>query len=358
MKKMIAFMLAAAITTAPLCSISVGAETTAVNYADVAIEDVYAVIAGSDHVILSDSWTTTDLVLDSSGKYHIIEKRFKGAEITVSKGIELPLDEIKKAAYSKYVSRPQIRKNSNGVTYSLSYSQYESRDVIIDILKSYDCVLSIDENYEVWEDTANQAGTMAFFVSYDKSAEEFLSRYPDIGLVHDEENDYMAQREGYDYYFGLKGDGFSFQKLYEPLKDMNLNGIKYDVLWCLTELAYLPNETFNCTRNLYTKNGISEKLRTEIRKFYRTPAVQGDANGDGSLDLADAIYIMQSLANPDKYQLTEQGRFNADMDGDGVTVGDAQAIQDRLLMKYPISDDQDENDYIFPQYEDEKVWPV
>lgn len=59
--------------------------------------------------------------------------------------------------------------------------------------------------------------------------------------------------------------------------------------------------------------------------------IKGDANCDGKLDLADAILIMQVLANPNKYQLSEQGRANADMDGDGLTVDDALAIQMKLL---------------------------
>lgn len=61
----------------------------------------------------------------------------------------------------------------------------------------------------------------------------------------------------------------------------------------------------------------------------------GDANYDGSVNLADAVLIMQSIANPDRYGLgrdggiTEQGYINADVtgDNDGVTVMDAQFIQ-------------------------------
>jgi hypothetical protein len=68
-------------------------------------------------------------------------------------------------------------------------------------------------------------------------------------------------------------------------------------------------------------------------------AVKGDANGDGTVDMADVVLIMQALANPNKYgldgtaehHLTEQGKANADMDGDGLTVGDAQKIQMKLL---------------------------
>ncbi|MDE6036250.1 MAG: cellulase family glycosylhydrolase [Ruminococcus sp.] len=57
----------------------------------------------------------------------------------------------------------------------------------------------------------------------------------------------------------------------------------------------------------------------------------GDANEDGDVSLADAVLIMQSLANPneEKYKLSEQGTKNADVvgNGDGVTSGDALGIQ-------------------------------
>jgi hypothetical protein len=65
----------------------------------------------------------------------------------------------------------------------------------------------------------------------------------------------------------------------------------------------------------------------------------GDANCDGQVDMSDVVLIMQAFANPDKYgekgsamiHLTGLGRLNADMDGDGLTVGDAQSIQKKLL---------------------------
>lgn len=58
-------------------------------------------------------------------------------------------------------------------------------------------------------------------------------------------------------------------------------------------------------------------------------AVKGDANNDKSVTVADAVAILQSIANKDKYALTPQGSFNADIAGnyDGVTANDALAIQ-------------------------------
>ena len=72
-----------------------------------------------------------------------------------------------------------------------------------------------------------------------------------------------------------------------------------------------------------------------------TEPIEGDANCDGQLNMADAVLIMQSLANPDKYgtngtderHLTAQGEKNADIagDNDGVTNLDALAVQKKLL---------------------------
>ncbi|SFW27558.1 dockerin type I repeat-containing protein [Ruminococcus flavefaciens] len=67
--------------------------------------------------------------------------------------------------------------------------------------------------------------------------------------------------------------------------------------------------------------------------------LKGDANCDGQVDMADVVLIMQAMANPNKYgidgtaehHLTEQGKINSDMDGNGLTVGDALAIQRKLL---------------------------
>ncbi len=54
----------------------------------------------------------------------------------------------------------------------------------------------------------------------------------------------------------------------------------------------------------------------------------GDSNDDKSVTIADAVLIMQSLANADEYKLTAQGRANADVVGnDGVTNKDALVIQ-------------------------------
>ena len=74
-----------------------------------------------------------------------------------------------------------------------------------------------------------------------------------------------------------------------------------------------------------------------------TVTVYGDANCDGGVDMSDAVIIMQSLANPNKYGLngtdsrhiTEQGLLNGDVDLSisGITSNDALRIQEYLLGK-------------------------
>ena len=56
--------------------------------------------------------------------------------------------------------------------------------------------------------------------------------------------------------------------------------------------------------------------------------LKGDANCDKDVNIADAVLILQSISNPDKYSLSEAGRKNADVIGnDGVTANDALQIQ-------------------------------
>jgi hypothetical protein len=90
------------------------------------------------------------------------------------------------------------------------------------------------------------------------------------------------------------------------------------------------------TANDGSQNGFSWGGKTE-----GTVTLAGDANCDKTVDMADAVLIMQALANPNKYgvggtdsrALTEQGKLNADVDTSsmGITSNDALKIQQYLL---------------------------
>ena len=63
--------------------------------------------------------------------------------------------------------------------------------------------------------------------------------------------------------------------------------------------------------------------------------INGDANCDGKYTIADSTAILQHLGNEDKYGLSLQGEFNADIYnvGDGVTPMDALEVQKVMASK-------------------------
>lgn len=74
---------------------------------------------------------------------------------------------------------------------------------------------------------------------------------------------------------------------------------------------------------------------TDVVNELPEPALSGDTNCDNDVTIADAVLIMQNIANPDEYKITLQGMANADVtgDGDGVTLSDAFVIQEMSLNK-------------------------
>jgi hypothetical protein len=89
--------------------------------------------------------------------------------------------------------------------------------------------------------------------------------------------------------------------------------------------------------------GVDISYKVTIKGGSSEATVWGDTNCDGTVELADAILVMQCLANPNKYgeggsyekALTAQGRINADVDKStvGLTSNDALRIQEFLLKK-------------------------
>ena len=72
----------------------------------------------------------------------------------------------------------------------------------------------------------------------------------------------------------------------------------------------------------------------KLSKSEKPSEKKGDSNVDGDTNLADSVLIMQSIANPNKYTISAQGKKNADIygSGDGITAMDALKIQ-RVTLK-------------------------
>lgn len=122
---------------------------------------------------------------------------------------------------------------------------------------------------------------------------------------------------------------------HEELKKM------YQSEYCIT-LDELPenlysfageDDTQKTTTATVAPIGTGTKTTTTTTATNTKPApdktVIGDANGDGELSLADAVLIMQSLANPEGYSIDKKNAEISDVvnKGDGITSMDALAIQ-------------------------------
>ena len=77
-----------------------------------------------------------------------------------------------------------------------------------------------------------------------------------------------------------------------------------------------------------SSNGTSATSDAAVIKVSKPAGKKGDANSDGKVNVADAVAVLQYIANKEKYPLTDEERENADCDGvAGITGGDAIAIQ-------------------------------
>lgn len=136
---------------------------------------------------------------------------------------------------------------------------------------------------------------------------------------------------GYDFYIG--------PRLYEECgapnvgDHMAINGrFEYDDYgdygkW-YSPTSYKIDEDMEGKYKVISKAGEAHKAERK-----EAPGKKGDANVDNGVDLADVVFIMQTMANPNRYELTPEGRANADVSntGNGVTLEDASAIQIGLL---------------------------
>lgn len=122
---------------------------------------------------------------------------------------------------------------------------------------------------------------------------------------------------------GMKFAGWQYKdEIYQPGDEFVIpTGVTLDALY--VEDTEPVTET--TTSEIETTTSESETTTTVAS----AGTVYGDANEDGKVNMADAVYIMQVNADPGQYKLSEQGKKNADVagNGDGVTNNDALAIQ-------------------------------
>lgn len=264
---------------------------------------------------------------DENGRTHIAVVRGIETVVKVREGTELPGSELFEGIETDGYNLMSISKNDN--TYRIrSVPNKKGMNTMLEKLRSYDNVLSIEEHYIVYEDKANSPAYTVLYIDSrlpevssctKESILEKLSALDLQEMTDDTYIEYLFKKDS-DWAF-LIGDNCSQngKELYNAIKYLADNGIAYDLPCGSTEVGIISAEVYYCSRPVLI-NGLS-----------------GDANADGEIDMSDAVMIMQSLANPNKYGIkaangiTAQGLQNADTNGDGLTTNDALAIQKKLL---------------------------
>ena len=265
--------------------------------------------------------------VDENGRTHIAVVRGVETVVKVREGTELPGLELFEGIEADGYNLMSISKNDN--TYRIRcVPNKKGMNTLLEKLRSYDNVLSIEEHYIVYEDKANSPAYTVLFIDSrlpegsGLTKEDILEKLSALDLqemTDDTYIEFLFKREN-DWAF-LIGDDRSRdgKELYNAMKYLSDNGIGYELPCGSTEVGIISAEVYYCSRPVIV-NGIT-----------------GDANTDGEIDMSDAVMIMQSLANPDKYGIkaangiTAQGLQNGDANGDGLTTNDALAVQLKLL---------------------------
>ena len=93
-----------------------------------------------------------------------------------------------------------------------------------------------------------------------------------------------------------------------------------------TQVTTTIHSNTTTERNTYTTAAVNST--STVCSTSEEFSSKGDANCDNRTTVADAVAILQFIGNRDKYELTEQGKKNADVDGaEGITGNDALTIQ-------------------------------
>ena len=211
------------------------------------------------------------------------------------------------------------------------------------VVEQYVDLVHPEENNEVFSDAVFQKA----FKAYIKDVEDGKRSEPDVNMdgVFDE-YDYIYINLYSSYLYNgpdIDLPGLSYgRKLTDDIIsnigtscDYSLNGKSgdiYDIMivecYCMLKGKMYPEVTaedyFNEKQKLQSYTSLLGEMDVERN---------GDANCDGGVDMADTVKIMQSLANPDKYELSVLGSFNGDVSetGNGITVSDALGVQKKLL---------------------------
>lgn len=122
-------------------------------------------------------------------------------------------------------------------------------------------------------------------------------------------------------------------------KDINGNEVWYDyMIYVIPDDEISAAEHLELAEKIYESTGLAPcGISLDVVHIITGTtidvynAIDGDTNNDGELTVADAAAILQYLGNAEAYPISDQGKFNADIEDDGITAADALTVQKMVL---------------------------
>ncbi len=332
-QKLSAMFLASVITAGTVSSLSVGAR----NLTGYDKEEFAKIIAKSDHYIppsenyrISDIYLTKRETPTSSGTYDYYLMGYGAAYCNPNKvNIKINKSDFDNTVALIREILPEAvvaqSEEADGL-YSVSIAGF-SEEKKLRFEESYNKEITLNQANSIYNKLSKIADIQSF--DYEKV---FIN--PLVGESHITDFDLNS-------YNGK--DDEKIKQLEQYIANTNLKCHVEKNSLCVT---VIPDEEISAADLSALSQQIQDDLGIEQFIFNRSLEydvnstlidlhnnIKGDANDDGNLALSDAITIMQAVGNPDKYKLTAQGEYNADIAGDfdGITNLDALTIQRKLL---------------------------
>ena len=266
---------------------------------------------GEDVYIYSDSKNVV-LVEPDGKKHHFSTTNVWNRKYSVVKmraGVEPPVKEINDLIGDGEHLAVTFYRYPDTDEYRFLDLNEEEHEKVIELLKNYSDVISIENRSEITEDVFRFE---QLIVSNDIDPEQFIKDYPELDLSLETGENGVQAKSG-EKYFKFNEYAASHE-LYDALVRLDKSGIEYEI-WPLKALS---------------SGSVCAEMVDVL--YSADEYIVGDVNSDSTIDVTDLTDL--SLALIGDKELTAAGQKAADIDGDGaVTLADLARLQQYFSKK-------------------------
>ena len=234
----------------------------------------------------SENNGNAELIITEDYEAYNLTERKRGAVVTFEKDSTAPIEEI----------------NEKIAPYKLNQTEETNKYLIptlpdiYEVLKTYDCVQSIDVKYVITICPNHLWTAKGIFIrpsESDFSIEKTIETYSELGLAYDRNS--LEQEENIGYYFTI-AQGYTYENLYHGFKKMQDDKIDYTFNSITASLAN-DDTISNGYENIYTKgkenNTELNTIRNDISQFISENKLKADVVLEDKYGLNDLKIIIE-----------------------------------------------------------------